>query len=1059
MTLDEDTGPISDSGANVDPDAARHALVRKLFDVLVVSDETSRGRILLEAEVSEEIRDEVESLLRFVEATRMDVEGSKEESGRPSDLLGCRVGDFHLVRLIGTGGTSVVFEALQSKPDRTVAVKVLRAGFAGSRARRRFEREVEIAGGLEHPGIAKVLASGSVDIDGAELPWLAMEFVSGGRSITRYANEEDIDIRSRIRLIREVIAGLRVAHRRGVIHRDLKPANLLVGEDGRVRIIDFGIARFEVAGTGHNTLATIPGQVLGTVPFMAPEQIDADADSIDVRADIYSLGVVAYLILTNRMPYELGDCGFVEAARRIRTHDALSMRRYDSRLDRDLDGIVQKMLEKDPDERFQNLEELDADLEAWIDHRPVSARPLGGIARSWRIARRHPIPTSLGTLVVLGIFGATIVMAVMLARESRLRASADRAAANAGLAAASSALRQGDLGGVHRYLESVSESERGWEHDWLSSVMANGNLVLEHREGDVISVDIFPETSDRPSILLATGYRGTWAYELPDCRLRWELEELPTGSWKHAMVPDEDQLLVCGLGPILKVLDFDTGATLQTFETPGPIGAMLPLGDDWVLLGGDDGRLSRMNLRDGSIHEEAEVNLGGVTCMLELEDGRILAGTGRGSLLETDSHLSEVRVARKFARMIPRIRADASESRIAVCTHDNAVEILDAATLKTTMRLDGHLADVWDARFDEENDRIVTVSLDESIRVFDLATGKTIERRSGPLVYVWSLAMEDDGRHVWIGCRDGSVRRLQLRQNPVKVPEGEIAGEIAWSPDGRSLAIRTDLGIHRLDVATRSWTASEVVPSNNLAVSGLQPGIIWSASAIWCASGRGGGLWRFDPDLKNGVEVIRDVGVSALTLVTNDGFLAGLDDGRLVRVSEEGEIRKTASLDLVFQDIEIHPVTLEAYCLSIGRTNGGLIIDCDSLEQRGVLLEYGVGPAYAIAISNDGSRLALGGRERPGNVFTISNFPGEDFERTRRIGHSGDARFVAFIDGGRRLVSGGEDGRVFLGRPDATQPILTMFESNRAIRGLAISPDGRSIAATDGLRVFLATAP
>ena len=1058
MTFDVDPNQIGQSDGDVDPDADRHLMVRRLFDLLVTSEEEDRPKILLEADVSEEVRDEVESLLRFVESTRVDVEERRDESS-PSALLGCRVGDFHLARLIGTGGTSVVFEARQSKPDRTVAVKVLRAGFAGPRARRRFEREVEIAGGLEHPGIAKVLASGSVEIDGAELPWLAMEFVSGGRSITRYAQEESLDVRSRVRLIREVVAALRVAHRRGVIHRDLKPANILVGEDKRARIIDFGIARSDAGGTGHNTLATIPGQVLGTVPFMAPEQIDADADSIDVRADIYALGVVAYLLLTRRMPYELGDCGFVEAARRIRTHDPLSMRRYESKVDRDLDGIVQKMLAKNPDGRFQGLEELDADLEAWVDGRPVTARPLGGIARSWRIARRHPIPTMLGAMVVMGIVGATIVMGVMLARESRLRASADRAAANAGLAAASSALRQGDLGGVHRYLESVSESERGWEHDWLSGVMAKGDLVLEHEVGDVISLDIFPETSDRPSILLATGYRGTWAYELPDCRLRWKLEELPTGSWKHAMVPGKEQLLVCGLGPILKVLDFDTGATLRTFETPGAIGAMLPLSEDWVVLGGDDGRLSRMDLRDGSIHDQTEVNLGGVTCMLELEDGRILAGTGRGSLLETDSHLSEVRVARKFARMIPRIRADASESRIAVCTHDNVVEILDAATLKTVMRLEDHLADVWDARFDDENDRIVTVSLDESIRVFDLATGKTLERRSGPLVYVWSLAMENDGRHVWIGCRDGSVRRLELRQTPVKVPEGEIAGHLAWSPDGRSLAIRTDRAIHRLDVATRSWTANEVVPPNDPEVSLLQPDIVWSTSAIWCASGRGGGLWRFDPDLNDGFEVIPDVGVSALALVANDGVLVALDDGRLIRVSEEGEIRKTASFDLVFQDLEIHPVTLEAYCLMVGRTNGGLIIDCDSLEQKEVLLEYGVGPAYALAISNDGSRLAYGGRERPGNVITISGFPEEDVELTRRIGHSGDARFVAFIDGGRRLVSGGDDGRVFLGRVDATQPILTMFELAGAIRGLAISPDGRSIATTDGRSVFLATAP
>ena len=1052
--------PGIDDGVDVGNEHGRR--VRDLFDEILERRPEDRDELMVRMVrrpgFGPETIDEVRSLLAFVEATRIDEEGENERPDAPHLLVGCRIGEFTLRRLVGFGGTSAVFEAVQDRPSRTVAVKVLRTGIAGPRARRRFEREVEIAGRLDHPSVARVLGSGSIDVDGMDTPWLAMEFVSEAQAITRYAVEDGIDIVGRVRLVREAIAGIVAAHRLGVIHRDIKPGNVLVDASGRVRVIDFGIARLvdhePVVGRGMMT-ATIPGQVLGTVPFMAPEQVGGDPESVDVRTDVYALGVLLHLILTRRLPYEVADCDFIESARRIREVEVSSLRRMEPAVDRDLDGIVQKALSKEPANRYQSAESLDADLEAWLDHRPVTARPLGFIGRSLRFARRNPAVSLLGTAVVVGAVTTAIVMASMLARESRLRSSADRAAANAGIAAASGALRQGDLGGVHRYLESVPDSERGWEHEWLSSLVETGTVVLQHDPGDVISLDILDSNSKHPMMLLATGYRGTWAYGLPDADLLWSLPEMGQGgNWKHVVLPDESRLAVCGLGPLINILDLASGEILATFDTPGSIGAMWPLAEDRIMLGGDDGRLSVMELASGRITKEVDPGLGGITSMLGLDDGRILVGTMQGQILETDSGISEILVARDFGRMIPRIRADENERRIAVCTHGDSVEILDASTMETIIRFDDHLADVWDARFDEQNDRVITVSLDESLRVFDLATGQTIERRSGPHSFVWSLALEDDGRHAWIGCHDGSVRRIELVQSGVTIPGDELALALTWSPDGRSIALRTDQGIHRLDLAARRWVASS--RHAPIVVEPARNPIAWTRSGIWSSPISGRGLAMIDPDLREEMQVIGDEDLTALIPLDDGGIVAAFQGGILFRINSDGRAIARNGFERTIVDLNVHPTTGELFGRFDGMGRDGVVLELDTLDEIRGFEEFGDGATFCMTFSPDGELVATGGRERPGNVMVFSQETFGVSEAVRRIGHSGDARFVSFMDGGRRLVSAGDDGRILMARPEDTQPLISILESNQAIRGFAVSPDGRSIAATDGRQLFLA---
>lgn len=1043
----------------------RGGRMRALFDEVLGVDADARTEVLRAAVsrdgVDEEMVDEVRSLLAFVDATRIDDDAAVDDD-RPERLLGCRLGGFMLERLVGIGGTAAVFEATQDRPRRTVAVKVLRQAIGGRRARRRFEREIEIAGRLDHPAIARVYDSGLLAVDGIDTPWLAMEFVPGARTITGHAADRHLDSRDRVELLRDAIGGIAAAHRRGVIHRDIKPANLLVDGRGRARVIDFGIAR-QTSGPRGDLTATSPGQVVGTVPFMAPEQLGGDSDAVDVRTDVYATGMVLHLLLTGRMPYETAGCDFLEAARRIREVEVGSLRRLDASIDRDLDGIVQKALAKDPARRYQTIDALDADLEAWLDDRPVEARPLGAMGRSMRLARRHPLPTALASVAVFSLVAATVVLAIMLGRESALRARGDRATARAAIAAAAAALQRGDMGSMARYLTSVPASERGWEFGWLEGLVDHSDVVFEGERADMISVDVLDATEDRPSMLLATGYRGTAAYDLDTLSKRWSFPEFSQGGcWKHAVLPGERRLAIVGLAEDIAIVDLHDGSLVRRWDTEGAVGAMWPVTDGTMILGGDDGWLSRMNLETGELEAREALDHRGISTMAGLADGRILVGTMSGALLETDADLSEIRVVRRFEQMIPRVRANADDSLIAVCTNEDRVELLDADTYETTATFDDHDADVWDARFDEQGGRLVTACNDESIRVFNLATGEMIQQLSGPYGFVWSLALENDGRHAWYGCQDGSVRRGSLLEATPILPEGETAEAIAWSPDAERIAVRTDRGVHLLEVATRRWIDFIDLPSNQATIAVGSGVMTWADDGIWCGAGVDGGLAWLAPDLSRSRRLLPDVGVTAVHAHPDGGVVVTFvkdDEPRVVRLDSSGAVRTEMPLEHRVLAIEPDPRTGHWHVLHYSRGRIGEILDRDSLARIDDLSDWKIGDSFDIAFTPDGNWIAVGGRETPDNVAAVERDGPRLVRHVRRIGHIGDARHVDFLDGGRRLVTGGDDGRIIVGPPDDAEPILTMFDSKEAIQGLDVSPDGRSLAATNGRIVFLALVP
>jgi tetratricopeptide (TPR) repeat protein len=326
------------------------------------------------------------------------------------------------------GGQGVVWKAVQESTNRTVALKVMRgADLRAARARRRFEREIDLATRLRHPGIARVLDSGRTD----GVPWLAREWVDG-ETLDVHVNRQDPARPERLRLFRELCVAVAHAHRSGVLHRDLKPENVLVDATGRVRVLDFGTA---VGLDGPATdRVTAPDEFLGTLAYAAPEQLAPARGprALDTRTDVWALGVILYELLTGHLPFDGPDRresttrgGLARLIERVLEHDPTPPQHWVRGLDRDLVAILGGALAKDPERRYPSVEALVRDLDHHAASEPLEVRPRS-LGRSLVKALRRRRREVLLATVLLGLTGAA-VGTVLRERWRTERARADAA--------------------------------------------------------------------------------------------------------------------------------------------------------------------------------------------------------------------------------------------------------------------------------------------------------------------------------------------------------------------------------------------------------------------------------------------------------------------------------------------------------------------------------------------------------------------------------------------------------------------------------------------------------
>jgi eukaryotic-like serine/threonine-protein kinase len=292
--------------------------------------------------------------------------------------------DYRLGEVLGRGASGIVCKAHDLLLDRVVALKRLRTGdTATERDRLRFRTEAQAAARLSHPNIVKILDFG--DLDGE--PFLAMEYIEG-RSLKERLADGPLPVTEAVRLGQEIAEALHYAHRHRVLHRDIKPGNILIDTDGRPLISDFGLAKRQ----GDTTSLTGTGDVLGTPGYMSPEQALGERGQVTVRSDVYGLGGLLYAMVTGRPP--ITGCDIADTLRRVVLDDPVPPRQWNPGVDRDLETIILKCLDKSPGKRYGSAEELAEELGRHRRGEPITARPLRRDQRVWRWCKRRPWPAT-----------------------------------------------------------------------------------------------------------------------------------------------------------------------------------------------------------------------------------------------------------------------------------------------------------------------------------------------------------------------------------------------------------------------------------------------------------------------------------------------------------------------------------------------------------------------------------------------------------------------------------------------------------------------------------------
>jgi serine/threonine protein kinase/WD40 repeat protein len=771
------------------------------------------------------------------------------------DRIGPR---FRLLQKIGEGGFGEVYMAEQSQPvRRKVAVKILKAGMDSKNIIARFEAERQALALMDHPNIAKVF-DGGLTRDG--LPFFVMELVQGV-AITEFCSTHNYSIRQKLELMVDVCLAIQHAHQKGVIHRDVKPSNILVQEvDGRVapKVIDFGIAKAIHTPLTDRTLFTEFRQMIGTPEYMSPEQSQTSAVDADTRSDIYALGILLYELITGSTPLdgrELRKLGIAEIQKSIQESEApppstrlssnqksqnvggqgvatKTSRRsvVDSRIDRDLDWIVMKAIEKDRQRRYSTALELSAEVKRWLNGDPIEARPPSILYLASKWFKKHRAialtATSLLLAAAMAAVGVGFGIAEQRAAEVRRQQSAlqveqaSRIAAseknrveslvygNAMIAAAES-FANGRKSITRQLLIDCPESQRGAEWQWLQNWSKDHSIVLDTHSKKPIRGVCFLKNADE---LLSVGDDGVcriWDVRTEHVQRSWQVTNV---ECTRATATGSGSMIVTGHSDGDVVVWSRLGERQYSFSSGHSISAMM-LNEDETILGVGTSQGDVILLDFPSLTEVARLPKenryrGPVqSFVFHAPTNRVLVA-GKGGTRFYD--LANKKVISEFGNYWQSYGVIANRARNEIIAYGPPISVWSLETQTSLREWSLPAMGVWSALSVPDSDEVIVATEDGVIRKIDTTSGIQETLGYGDQGTIHDLASSSDGDSIAIAGEDGTVR-IWNRRRYVSVSFAKNSGgiaEIAPIAGGRVVSLSTNGLIETWDLETlaRKWS-------------------------------------------------------------------------------------------------------------------------------------------------------------------------------------------------------------------------------------------------------------
>lgn len=963
---------------------------------------------------------------------------------------GARIGTFELRDRIGAGGMGVVYEAVQDAPRRTVALKLLAGDLGRDSHVERFEHEIQALGRLDHPGIAALYEAGVVETESGPRPWFAMQRVQGLR-LDDWVRQERRTPEQVVGLFIGLCEAVAHAHERGVVHRDLKPGNVLVDDAGRPTVLDFGVARLVDPHTLLSSMHTQSGELIGTLPYMSPEQVSGQVEGVDPRSDVYSLGVMMFEALVGRLPIPTNGLSLPAAALDIRERDPPVLGDLDAELDGDLEVLVDTCLAKERSRRYATAGDLAADLRRLRDHRPLVARPLSAFEQVRRLVRRHralTIGTSVAMLSLAVSLALSLHHAALSARDrdvALLEADRSRVSGAAAALTAHDPLTAGAL------LADVSVDGRGWEWSHLSQQLDSvaRRLTAVERPLDAVLVE-------GGAAFLMVGQGGRLERrrvaddELVSSRdllgplVRAQLSA-DGGRVIGEPVAEPGRLVLWDTTDGERVAELDTGEDIRHVAVDRAGGRVLWLGTEraprlWVpdaAPGARDVRRPRGERWERAVVAGAHFALVGVAGWVEF--GRV------DRFDDPDAHRLE-RISNERSHG-PAIAPDGR--RLAVASSDKKVVVFDLDTGDRVATLTGHTSAATALSFLGDSRRLLSAGPDGTLRLWDVDTGR-LERAwasglaephalqvdhlrsrafardgTGPVAmwdlealdarsvlrgherYVYSVDVDAEGARLVSGSWDGTARWWRL-------PDGTPAGRAPV--DGR-----VELVASLDDGSTVAWAAgrlSVLAPDGHVtgfAVDGLSKVsdlVVWSDARLLIGSRLVGSprspAWV---DLRTG-EVTDAIDAGDRHVVSLD---VSDDRSRLVTGTVDGRV--------------------DLWALPGGAWLRALSPHADRVND----VAFAPGRAHVVSVGWDGRAL----------LHDL-----HDDAHRELGGHKARVHAAAWTPDGTRLATGSHDGLVRLFDPRDGALVAQLRGHEDYVHDLVFTPDGRVLASASGDRTI-----